>query len=160
MQSRLTRLTTGHNGSVMNPTLAPEAPAQVKPDGFTLPSPRGPISERLLESLRAGPSPIDLDFPLPDDALSDDDLHLALYVCYELHYRGFAGVDPRWEWEPGLIAFRNRLERPFEEALIENFMTGDDEPVVSTIKGIARSTQGPSLSSYISDKATYEEFLE
>ena len=22
------------------------------------------------------------------------DLHLALYVCYELHYRGFDGVDP------------------------------------------------------------------
>lgn len=145
----------------MNPTLAPEAPAPVKPvEGFSLPPARGPISERLLEALGGSPSSIDLDFLPPADALSDDDLHLALYVCYELHYRGFAGVDPRWEWEPGLIAFRNRLERPFEEALIHNFMTGADEPVVTTIKGIARSTQGPSLSSYISDKATYEEFLE
>ncbi|HEU4868185.1 MAG TPA: iron-containing redox enzyme family protein [Actinomycetota bacterium] len=145
----------------MNPTLAPEVPAPVKPvEGSKLPSARGPISERLFEALRAGPSSIDLGFDLPVDALSDDDLHLALYVCYELHYRGFAGVDPRWEWEPGLIAFRNRLERPFEEALIENFMTGGDEPVVSTIKGIARSTQGPSLSGYIRDKANYEEFLE
>lgn len=145
----------------MNPTLAPEVPAPVEPvEGFSLPPARGPITERLFEALRGSPSSIDLDFPLPADALSDDDLHLALYVCYELHYRGFAGVDPRWEWEPGLIAFRARLERPFEEALIENFMTGEDEPVVPTIKGIARSTQGPSLSSYISDKATYEEFLE
>ena len=29
------------------------------------------------------------------------DLQLALYMCYELHYRGFSGVDPTWEWNPG-----------------------------------------------------------
>jgi hypothetical protein len=114
----------------------------------------------LLDALSGAPSTIDLDFDLPEDALSDEDLHLALYVCYELHYRGFSGVDPRWEWEPGLIAFRNRLERPFEEALIANFMPEGAEPVVETIKSIAKSTQGPSLSRYIGDKATYEEFLE
>jgi hypothetical protein len=148
----------------MNPTLAPEAPAPVDPVQAgrvsRLPSPRGPISQRLLHALVGSPSPIDLDFDVPAEALSDEDLHLALYVCYELHYRGFAGVDPNWEWEPGLIAFRNRLERSFEEALIENFMTGDEEPVVETIKAIAGSTQGPSLSRYIGDKATYEEFIE
>ena len=34
------------------------------------------------------------------DPLSDDDAALALYVLYELHYRGFEGVDEGWEWEP------------------------------------------------------------
>ncbi|MEX0789471.1 MAG: iron-containing redox enzyme family protein [Actinomycetota bacterium] len=148
----------------MNPTLAPEAPAPAEPVQTgpisKLPSARGSISERLLGALGGTPSSIDLDFDPPEDALSDEDLHLALYACYELHYRGFSGVDPRWEWEPGLIAFRNRLERSFEEALIKNFMTGNAELVVETIKRIANSTQGPSLSKYISTDATYEEFIE
>ena len=41
------------------------------------------------------------------------DLQLALYMCYELHYRGFAGVDPTWEWNPGLLHLRGQLERIF-----------------------------------------------
>ncbi len=41
------------------------------------------------------------------------DLQLALYVCYELHYRGFAGVDGDWEWNPGLLYLRGRLEELF-----------------------------------------------
>lgn len=38
---------------------------------------------------------------------------MALYVCYELHYRGFAGVDPDWEWDVALLALRAHLERAF-----------------------------------------------
>ena len=34
-------------------------------------------------------------------------------MCYELHYRGFAGVDPDWEWNPALLALRGELERVF-----------------------------------------------
>jgi hypothetical protein len=39
---------------------------------------------------------------LPDgaDPLVDDDLHLALYACYELHDQGLPGVSEAWEWEP------------------------------------------------------------
>lgn len=46
-----------------------------------------------------------------------DDLQLALYLCYELHYRGFSGVDPSWEWEPGLLRLRGQMERHFLAAL-------------------------------------------
>jgi Iron-containing redox enzyme len=41
------------------------------------------------------------------------DLQLALCMCYELHYRGFAGVDPAWEWNPALLQLRAELERVF-----------------------------------------------
>ena len=41
------------------------------------------------------------------------DLQLALCMCYELHYRGFAGVDPAWEWNPALLRLRAELERGF-----------------------------------------------
>lgn len=50
------------------------------------------------------------------DALGVD-LQSALYICYELHYRGFAGVSPKWEWEPSLLAFRALLEQRFLAAL-------------------------------------------
>lgn len=34
-------------------------------------------------------------------------------MCYELHYRGFVGVDPDWEWNPALLHLRAELERVF-----------------------------------------------
>lgn len=46
-----------------------------------------------------------------------DDLQLALYVCYELHYRGFAGVSGSWEWDPSLLALRGAMEGRFLGAL-------------------------------------------
>lgn len=55
--------------------------------------------------------------PIDDTQPYGLDLQLALYVCYELHYRGFAGVDPRWEWDPGVLQFRGRLEGAFLDAL-------------------------------------------
>lgn len=45
------------------------------------------------------------------------DVQLALYVCYELAYRGFQGVDPRWEWDADLIGLRSRLEQVFLDHL-------------------------------------------
>lgn len=78
--------------------------------------PRGPLSEAVTGCLRAaGP------LPRPEDAETadpyGDDLHLALYVCYELHYRGFAGVSPAHEWDPELLRVRRALEQRFRSAL-------------------------------------------
>src|SRR3954463_3542770 len=80
-----------------------------------LPRPRGPVTERLFAALREAPHALE---PVRDP-VDPDDLHLALYCCYELHYRGFEGVDDRWEWEPSLLAFRAGLERRFEDELLE-----------------------------------------
>ncbi|NML50836.1 iron-containing redox enzyme family protein [Streptomyces sp. R302] len=46
-----------------------------------------------------------------------EDLQLALHLCYELHYRGFAGVPDTLEWDPGLLGVRALLEHRFESAL-------------------------------------------
>jgi hypothetical protein len=46
-----------------------------------------------------------------------DDLQLALYLCYELHYRGFAGVAADREWDPELLRTRAALEHRFLTAL-------------------------------------------
>src|SRR5690606_30287116 len=53
------------------------------------------------------------------DILRDDDLQVALFVLYELHYRGVDGVDERWEWHPGLLGVRGIIEDAFEARLRE-----------------------------------------
>ncbi|MEU6549454.1 iron-containing redox enzyme family protein [Streptomyces sp. NPDC046915] len=80
------------------------------------PPARGPVSAAVGEYLLgAGPPP-------PEEAITaaevyGDDLQLALYLCYELHYRGFAGVAPDREWDPGLLRARAVMERRFRSAL-------------------------------------------
>jgi hypothetical protein len=55
-----------------------------------------------------------------------EDLQLALYCCYELHYRGFAAVSEDLEWAPGLLAVRQQLEQIFLAALRSDVPGGSD----------------------------------
>jgi hypothetical protein len=83
-----------------------------------LPPPRGPISALLTERLGTPPDGAGISTAAAETADPwGDDLQLALYICYELHYRGFADVSPRWEWDPKLLALRARLEDRFLTAV-------------------------------------------
>jgi hypothetical protein len=85
-----------------------------------LPSATGPLSSTVLDLLACRPpqrSFTPVAVPVGEADPYGLDLHLALYVCYELHYRGFAGVDPRWEWNPVLLAVRAQLEEIFLDAV-------------------------------------------
>ncbi|MGH2709077.1 MAG: iron-containing redox enzyme family protein [Actinomycetota bacterium] len=127
-----------------------------------MPSPRGPLTECLFPALKGSPGGLDLIPPVEGDPLSDDDLHLALYVCYEVHYRGFRGVDPRWEWEPALLNLRRELEDAFECALSERFRikaSVDPQGVISLLNRIATEA-GPPLSGYLKDRASLAQFRE
>ena len=55
-----------------------------------------------------------------------EDLQLALYCCYELHYRGFAGVAEDGEWHPALLRLRRCLEEAFVSALRAGVPGGAD----------------------------------
>jgi hypothetical protein len=98
-------------------------------------------------------------------ALTDDDLHLALYLCYELHYRGLAGVQDGWEWEPSLLAFRRRLEDAFLDALTDDIGPPEGlayravEVEVELHRILANGT-GPSLSAFVKREGTVEQFRE
>ncbi|SHJ45546.1 Iron-containing redox enzyme [Nocardiopsis flavescens] len=88
-----------------------------------LPAPRGPVSAAVLAALRGDRA----DLPDPDGAAPyGEDLQLALYCCYELHYRGFAGVDAAREWDPALLTLRARLEDAFLGALRRDVPGGAD----------------------------------
>ncbi len=82
-----------------------------------LPSPRGPISHTVIKALSHPTGAFRAPHVRTDEVLTDEDLQLALYCCYELHYQGFAGVGDNWEWDPGLLQLRSVLERTFEESL-------------------------------------------
>jgi hypothetical protein len=130
-----------------------------------LPSSRGPLTEALFAALAARP-PGDASWPAPaaDDPLVDEDLQLALYACYELHYRGFDGVADEWEWDPGLLMLRRDLERVFERALREAAgPVAEDVPpdrADVALRAIADADDGPSLSQHIAREGTREELLE
>jgi hypothetical protein len=81
-----------------------------------------------------------------------DDVQLALYCAYELHYRGFAGVDDRWEWEPSLLGLRAELERSFEDELAEAIGPLDThaDRVVDDLWALAApDAEAPSLSRWL-----------
>jgi hypothetical protein len=139
----------------MSPTVPTAAPV--------LPRPRGPLSQAVLDAL-GGPVEL-LESPgrIGDDALAGDDLHLALYACYELHYRSFAGVDPAWEWEPSLIALRQRLERRFLDGVAAAVpVRSEVEPgsVGDLLFELAADDPAPSLSRFLRSEGTLEQFRE
>ena len=137
---------------------------------MSLPSPRGPLSQALLDVLVHG---ADVD-PLvaaarrvvpgrsAEDVFSDDDLQLALYLMYELHYGGLPGVDDGWEWDPGLITARGLLER-----LLESAIRSVAAPTAGTVKSLPQhlfamtaADTGPSLAAYVARRATLEQVRE
>jgi len=130
-----------------------------------LPPPRGPLSEELFEALR-GPPGTRLAPPghvEPVDPVGDEDLQLALYVGYELHYTAIRGVDERWERSPALLAFLEALEEPFDAAVAD--LVGPSEAVApagvaEALQAIVAEDPGPPLSRYLEARGTREQMLE
>jgi hypothetical protein len=132
-----------------------------------LPDPRGDTSAYLIDALRRAPHALAAPEPgTTADPLGDEDLQLALYLCYELHYRGLDGVDDRWEWNPSLLALRARLEADFEDALRRAVPPLPDEPEPApedmdvALRAIADADDGPSLSRHLEREGTLEHFIE
>jgi hypothetical protein len=129
-----------------------------------LPTPRGETSEALLAALHATPGVLTA-IPVPGgDPLAGEDLHLALYLLYELHYRGLPGVDDGWEWDPALLTLRAALEARFEEALAGEIGPPSDgvDPAEMdlALRAIADADEAPSVSRHIERSASLGQVLE
>ncbi|MCQ4042668.1 iron-containing redox enzyme family protein [Streptantibioticus rubrisoli] len=140
-----------------------------------LPQPRGPVSAAVIEALHR-PCPgaalaataAARDDPFGEDGPLGEDPQLSLYVCYELHYRGFRGVDPGWEWDPELLRLRGVLERSFHQELLRGVAGGDDlEGELSTLLvepktpgGVSHflATEGnwPQMREYFTHRSLYQ----
>jgi heme oxygenase-like protein len=131
----------------------------------TLPSACGPISAAVIGHLtcrapRRYFNPVEA--PVSDSDPYGLDLQLALSVCYELHYRGFVDVDARWEWDPGVLALRGRLEEAFLEGIradvggIDSDATATDEMAGLSVEPI----DGHGVSHHLRDLGTWEQMRE
>jgi hypothetical protein len=131
----------------------------------SMPAPRGDLSALLLAELPREVHRLEASGALEVvDPLGDEDLHLALYACYELHYRGLPGVDDRWEWEPSLLELRRSLEEAFEGALFEAIGAPDDGPAPErmdvALRAVVEADDAPSVSSYLERSGTDAQMLE
>ena len=130
-----------------------------------LPRPRGPLTDWLFSTLRRAPGPCGMGPRSADDPLDGDDAALALYCLYELHYRGFAGVDDGWEWEPSLLAVRARLEQAFLDRLREITPAVRSTTVPDALYDLLAPSPtagpaAPSLSAYLAETGTLDELRE
>lgn len=94
------------------------------------------------------------------------DLQLALTLCYELHYRGFAGVDPGWEWNPALLALRAELERVFLAGVrrdvgpIDPDRTAAAEMEAISVEPPDECSGSKGLSYHLRDAGTWQQMRE
>src|SRR5579875_23519 len=129
----------------------------------TMPPPRGPLSGALIATLAREPHTVSL--PAVGgiaQPLADDDLQLALYLCYELDYRGLSGVSEEWEWEPSLLQWRGSLELAFEAALREAVprRTRAEARAIDTVLRALADEDGPSLSAFVRTRADAGQLRE
>ena len=105
-----------------------------------LPDARGPLSLAVLSQLTEHVPHHHLariEASLGDSDPYGIDLQLTLYVCYELHYRGFADVDAGWEWNAGLLHLRGRLESIFlDEVRAQVGEIGAEETAADEMNGL------------------------
>ncbi|MFP1624438.1 iron-containing redox enzyme family protein [Streptomyces sp. 5K101] len=126
-----------------------------------LPQARGDLSGAVLDALRISPAVARL--PATSEAERadplGDDLQLALYACYELHYLGFTGVDPAWEWDPGLLRLRAAMEENFLCALRAGTTghRGLDDALEALLVEPARGT---GVSRYLHDEGSLWQLRE
>ncbi|OBI25256.1 hypothetical protein A5709_08980, partial [Mycobacterium sp. E1386] len=90
------------------------------------------------------------------------DLQLALCMCYELHYRGFAGVDPGWEWNPALLTLRGELERVFLAGVRRDVgPIAPDQTAAAEMDAISvEPVDGTGPSYYLRDTGTWQQMRE
>lgn len=143
-------MTAAPTDSVPAPATAASAPP--------LPRACGSLSDAVITALASGrtaglPAVPDSTEPLGRD------LQLALYTLYELHYRGFDGVDAELEWDPEILRMRRDLEGLFLEHLRGAVEPGDD-PVAEMDAMSVEATSGTGPSWYFKDEGTWDQIRE
>ncbi|MGH2594948.1 MAG: iron-containing redox enzyme family protein [Actinomycetota bacterium] len=127
----------------------------------SLPAERGELSAAVMAFLRGCGKSLPSLLAISGDPLEDEDLQLALYLSYELHYRGFEGVDDRLEWDTRSIGFRKAAEQQFEDAIRASVDRASVAP--ESVPEVLRSlvSGSPSaLARFLARDASIEQFRE
>ncbi|MEG9249842.1 iron-containing redox enzyme family protein [Arthrobacter sp. Soc17.1.1.1] len=140
------------------------------------PSPRGEASALLLaviagtvesgqEALSRLEAVVEDALARTPDILHDDDLQLALFCLYELHYSGIDGAADEWEWNLRLLGVRQRLEAAFEarvraEAVVGALPEATSEAVCAELFRLTGEDSGPSMSRFVAKTASNDQLRE
>jgi Iron-containing redox enzyme len=129
-----------------------------------LPTPRGPLSARVVTMLAEG-SPTATEAAKHPYVIQDEDLQLALWALYELAYRGFDGVPDELEWDPDLLRLRAQLESSFEaeirravQGLVSSVRDLDDPS--EQILAMVERANGVSLSTFLRREGSRSQVLD
>ncbi len=130
-----------------------------------LPEERGPISAYVIEALRREHA----EHPAPavgaHDVIGDEDVQLALWTIYELHYRGFEGVAADREWDVDLLTLRLAIESRFEQELRDGtreLLAGvpRDGDLAAQLLDLVAADDNPSPAAFLHRRATREQVLD
>lgn len=134
---------------------------------------RGPLSELLAQLLAQSPREATVDglSEAVEDALgssdliNDDDVQLSLFLLYSVVYGSLPQTHAEWEWHPGVLAARSRLEQAFEQQLRAMVDVGElpeptQDAVARHLFALTAPTSGPSVSRFVAKKATREQLDE
>jgi pyrroloquinoline quinone (PQQ) biosynthesis protein C len=130
-----------------------------------LPQERGPISRHVIQAL-ADEWDGALSLALgPGDVTGDEDVQLALWMIYELHYRGFEGVPDDREWDVELLSVRRSIERRFESELRSATRerlraVADEGDIAAQLLDLVAADDGPPLASFLHRRASREQLLD
>ncbi|MCD2146233.1 iron-containing redox enzyme family protein [Gordonia paraffinivorans] len=129
-----------------------------------LPRARGPLSKAVIDLLRSDPETSTEAPGLGTHVIDADpygeDLQLALYLCYEMHYVGFADVDVAWEWNPALLSLRAALESRFRHALHRD-VPASDENVDDVMDDLCiEDIDGDGASYHLRDNGTWDQYRQ
>ncbi|MDN3026788.1 iron-containing redox enzyme family protein [Streptomyces sp. S.PB5] len=123
-----------------------------------LPVARGAVSAAVSEYL-LGTGPLPAPAEVARAAVYGDDLQLALYLCYELHYRGFADVPRDLEWDPELLRTRAALEHRFLTALRTDAQVHDGvEDALAPL--LVEPVDGSGVTHYLRDEGALWQLRE
>ncbi|MGW6441713.1 iron-containing redox enzyme family protein [Lentzea sp. NPDC055074] len=124
---------------------------------MNLPSPRGPLSEQVVAALSGDRNGRAIPFAAADPY--GEDLTIALHTLYELHYGGFDGVDPSWEWDPELLRLRGQVESAFLGRLRSDVDGSEDlDGVLGGL--LVEPVPGTGVSHHLRDHGTWEQMCE
>ncbi|WP_247827516.1 iron-containing redox enzyme family protein [Arthrobacter antioxidans] len=140
------------------------------------PSPRGELSALVLSviagSVQSGQDSLarldalaEESISQTPDILQDDDLQLALFCLYELHYSGIDGAGDDWEWDADLLRVRRRIEAAFEQRVRDETVVGTppeptSEAVCADLFRMTSEDGGPSMSRFVAKSATDDQLRE
>lgn len=125
------------------------------------PTALGPTSAAMAATIAGRPQT--LPALSEDGGLADPDFQLALWMAYELHYRGFEDVPDEREWDASVLSRRAALEARFESQLragVGPITLEAVSDVPAQLVKLVAEDDGPALSSYLQRTATYEQFCE